>query len=64
MISVNAYSGEPVMVPEPGTWYSRGARVTAVMGDYAYFDGRASAAQKLRRTNWSGEVETGHGSLL
>ena len=26
MISVNAFSGGPVMVPEPGTWYSRGGR--------------------------------------
>lgn len=45
MISVNAFSGEPVMVPQPGTWYSRGTRVSAVLGDY--FDGRASAAQNF-----------------
>ena len=27
MISVDACSGEPVMVPEPGTWYRRGTRL-------------------------------------
>ena len=45
MISVDACSGEPVMVPDPGTWYSRGTRITAVVGEYAYFDGRASASE-------------------
>jgi hypothetical protein len=45
MISVDAYSGDSVMVPEPGTWYSRGTRITAIVGEYAYFDGRASAAE-------------------
>ena len=33
--------------PEPGTWYSRGTRITAVVGEFAYFDGRASAAQNF-----------------
>lgn len=45
MISVVADTAQPVMVPAPGTWYSRGTRITAVVGEYAYFDGRASAAQ-------------------
>jgi hypothetical protein len=44
MISVDANSCKRVMVPEPGTWYSRGTRITAITGEYAYFDGRASAA--------------------
>jgi hypothetical protein len=44
MISVDAFSHQTVMVPEPGTWYSRGTRITAVVGGHAYFDGRASAA--------------------
>ena len=44
MISVDAYSCKRVMVPEPGTWYSRGTRITAIIGEWAYFDGRASAA--------------------
>jgi hypothetical protein len=47
MISVDAFSDEPVMVPEPGTWYSRGTRITAVVGEHAYFDGRASDCGEL-----------------
>ncbi len=58
MTSVNAYNNELVMVPEPGTWYSRGTRLTAVMGDYAYFDGRASAAENFEErtgiARWDG----------
>src|ERR1700756_4786743 len=47
MMSADAFSGDLVMVPEPGTWYSRGTRLTSVAGDYAYFDGRASAAENF-----------------
>jgi hypothetical protein len=58
MISVNAYSGESVMVPETGTWYSRGTRLTSVVGDYAYFDGRASAGENFEErtgtAKWNG----------
>jgi hypothetical protein len=58
MISVDAFSGESVMVPEPGAWYSRGTRLTAVMGEYAYFDGRASAsenfAERTGLARWNG----------
>jgi len=58
MISVDAYSGESVMVPKPGTWYSRGTRVTAIVGEHAYFDGRASAAENYEErtgiASWDG----------
>jgi hypothetical protein len=58
MISVDAFSGERVMVPEPGTWYSRGTRLTAVVGEYAYFDGRASAGENFEErtgiAQWDG----------
>lgn len=62
MISVDAYSGEPVMVPEPGTWYSRGTRITSVLGEHAYFDGRASAEENFEErtgiARWNGSRYT------
>ena len=58
MISVVAYNGEYVMVPQPGTWYSRGTRITSVVGEYAYFDGRESAAENFEErtgiSSWNG----------
>jgi hypothetical protein len=45
-------------VPQPGTWYSRGARLTSVVGEYAYFDGRASADENFEEetgvARWNG----------
>lgn len=58
MISADAFSRKPVMVPEPSTWYSRGTRLTAVMGEYAYFDGRESAGENFEErtgiARWNG----------
>jgi hypothetical protein len=58
MISVDARTCKTVMAPEPGTWYSRGTRITAVVGEYAYFDGRASAEQNFEEqtgiARWNG----------
>lgn len=58
MISVVTDSCKTVMAPEPGTWYSRGTRITAVVGEYAYFDGRASAAENFEErtgiARWDG----------
>lgn len=58
MMSVDACSNDVVMVPQPGTWYSRGTRLTAVVGEYAYFDGRASAAENFEErtgiAQWDG----------
>jgi hypothetical protein len=58
MVSVDAITGESVLVPQPGTWYSRGTRITSVVGEYAYFDGRASAEENFEEktgiARWNG----------
>jgi hypothetical protein len=58
MVSVDAITGEYVLVPQPGTWYRRGARLTSVAGEYAYFDGRASAGENFEEktgvAQWNG----------
>jgi hypothetical protein len=58
MVSVAAVTGESVLVPQPGTWYSRGTRLTSVVGEYAYFDGRASAGENFEEktgiARWNG----------
>jgi hypothetical protein len=58
MTSVDALDDQTVMVPVPGTWYSRGTRLTAVVGDEAYFDGRASAGENFEErtglARWDG----------
>jgi hypothetical protein len=62
MISVDAFSAESVMTPEPATWYSRGTRITSVVGEYAYFDGRASADENFEErtgiARWNGSRYT------
>jgi hypothetical protein len=59
MVSVDAITGKSVLVPQSGTWYSRGTRLTSVVGDYAYFDGRASAEQNFEEktgiARWNGK---------
>jgi len=58
MVSVDAITGKSVLVPRPGTWYSRGTRLTSVVGEYAYFDGRASAEENFEEktgiARWNG----------
>src|SRR5260370_37907392 len=58
MDSVDAYSVESVMMPYPWTWYDRGTGITSIVGEYAYFDGRASAEENFEErtgiARWNG----------
>jgi hypothetical protein len=40
--------GGDALVPRPGAWDARGARVTAVLGGAAYYDGRATKEENFR----------------